>query len=272
MKIADHKMPPEGGRPKIRQGQFTLIELLVVIAIIAILAALLLPALRKAKEAGHKAVCASNIRQIQLGVNSYSLDFDNWFYGYNQPVLYAPNGANTIQHAYPLPNIPYGVGILTDLNYISGLDIYYCPSNTYVDGYFDHGPGAAKQNWKVFGACIFSDYSINSAGIETYGPTYHVGGAEWTPPGWKTTKWCPCMPLMADIFGTRIPQYYPHSFTGVNSSKADGSVAWIPMNAFRNPSYIPGWQTPTELLEDGTLFTGCSGIARTIWINIHDYK
>jgi prepilin-type N-terminal cleavage/methylation domain-containing protein len=142
-----------------REQGFTLIELLVVIAVIAILAALLLPALSKAKETSLMIKCTGNLKEIGIAGNLYADDNRDTFFSTNG---YFPNGgAWTLNQRSTLPLDPLDDNAYWALGYSSyfagNRKLFMCPEGQVVDLWRDFGydyPWDFMSS-SCYGMCLF---------------------------------------------------------------------------------------------------------------------
>ncbi|HVU27309.1 MAG TPA: prepilin-type N-terminal cleavage/methylation domain-containing protein [Verrucomicrobiae bacterium] len=163
-----------------RNKGFTLIELLVVIAIIAILAAMLLPALASAKQKAWAVTCTSNLRQISLGMKMFA-DDNNEFYPQSGAVVYWNTNNPTATTNSWMQQI---------YAYVENTNVYRCPGNVqlpapmqgpfnYFNGaraaYVDAGQFAAVKNTRI----LFPSAHVLSG--DTCGIPNVTGGGSFDP-------------------------------------------------------------------------------------------
>jgi len=178
-----------------KERSFTLIELLVVISIIAILAALLLPSLSKAREAGRRTVCIGNLKQTIIAQNNYADENRNWHPAYYnwRSTLYPYYGkyvnmgwynvfdyGNQFTHPHPLL-CPEG------LNKLDRTTNLHTNGQTRNNITYDQGiKNTGSSNWpgqhlRQFGINSFSKTILNwCAWRNTYSETW-AGSVEMIP-------------------------------------------------------------------------------------------
>jgi prepilin-type processing-associated H-X9-DG protein len=179
-----------------------LIELLVVVAIIAILAAMLLPALSQAREKARATLCLNNLRQLALAVNMYCQDYDGYFL--------KSSGATTANWYSILNGGQGGIVYIRHAGYGKKKPPFFCPSNPA-----DYKSGSAGWtnyaiNSNLIGTKISRIRKRMALFIDSKGRTgstwYSNSGARYSNP-WVNT--------------------YPVHGDGVNVSFVDGSAEWF---------------------------------------------
>lgn len=146
-----------------KKNGFTLIELLVVVAIIAILAAMLLPALSQARERARQATCMSNMKQIILAWLMYANDFEGWLVPYKSRLAETPPVEAGTPWARILVDNSYIKDKGADSTHFNPKGIFTCPSIGKI--------------WTLTGypANTIYEYTYVQYGLHRYGPGWVTG-------------------------------------------------------------------------------------------------
>ncbi|MCF7854671.1 MAG: type II secretion system GspH family protein [Candidatus Pacebacteria bacterium] len=250
--------------------RFTLVELLVVIAIIAVLASLLLPALKQARDVAKRAVCGSNTRQNLVAMAGHIGDHDGFFRP-DRPHSF--HKANVLWHqvytTYPVGHV--GSGVLIAEGQLPNVQSFYCPSNTYVNDFYDHGPAKGEERYGSSYGRVFCDYALNTILMQRPpGSSVHCDD-----PGdddYRLDDKSPSFPLYADCFMQNntnhdewklLECWRPHNDNGLTVGYLDGSVLYLTFDRIGNPR--------GNFLDYGTLYPlPCTHCTRDGWMNMMD--
>ena len=158
-------------RSSARQSAFTLIELLVVISIIALLISILLPALKKTREAGKSIACSSNERQLSIAYEMFSSDHD----GQLLETKFDPNNTWFNHQLPPYLGVPQ-TSLFNSTEHAGSF--FYCPASSEED-YGFYATNYATNGWTYWflenvTRDIFKQPSVQMSFIDAFNQFYVV--------------------------------------------------------------------------------------------------